>query len=405
TNTGAYTILTPRQQITPNPYALTTRGIFVDNAKNVGIGTKIPSHKLTVESFDNKSFRLIGPEIYGFGARLNFGDNDYAYIEEDLDDKLKLFGSVRTSIMGGNVGIGTLDPTKKLDIDFGDLIVQGPGSFDTAGEEGTLFLGSVHHYIKGVHGFGVKIGTYGNGDILSIRELSGKVGINTNDPQEKFHVIGTSRFDLGSGQVNLSTPGGWPGIIAYSPNGNRRDITFTDNEITISAGSDSSPPSSTNALRIFENGEVAVKVLIISGGSDLSEQFKINNENQKINPGQVVCIDPENPGELILSKKAYDRTVAGIVSGAGGVNPGMLMGQKGTLADGNNPVALTGRVYCLADATNGPIEPGDLMTTSNIPGHAMKVTDYTKAQGAILGKAMSKLQHGKGLVLILVSLQ
>ena len=51
------------------------------------------------------------------------------------------------------------------------------------------------------------------------------------------------------------------------------------------------------------------------------------------------------------------------------------------------------------NAYNGPIEPGDLLTTSNVPGHAMKVSDYERAQGAILGKAMSSLESGRGPVL------
>jgi hypothetical protein len=59
----------------------------------------------------------------------------------------------------------------------------------------------------------------------------------------------------------------------------------------------------------------------------------------------------------------------------------------------------------LADATQEPIEPGDLLTTSGIPGHCMKATDHVKAQGAILGKAMSSLAGGKGMVLVLVCLQ
>jgi hypothetical protein len=83
----------------------------------------------------------------------------------------------------------------------------------------------------------------------------------------------------------------------------------------------------------------------------------------------------------------------------------MLMSQPGSIADGNYPVALTGRVYCWADASDDPIAPGDLLTTSDIPGHAMKVTDYAKAQGAILGKAMSALEKGRGLVFVLVTLQ
>jgi len=68
-------------------------------------------------------------------------------------------------------------------------------------------------------------------------------------------------------------------------------------------------------------------------------------------------------------------------------------------------VALTGRVYCLVDASYGAIEPGDLLTTSDTAGHAMKVTNHTKAHGAIIGKAMTRLEQGKGLVLVLVTLQ
>ena len=68
-------------------------------------------------------------------------------------------------------------------------------------------------------------------------------------------------------------------------------------------------------------------------------------------------------------------------------------------------MALSGRVYVLADASGGAIKPGDLLTTSTTPGHAMRVTDHNKAQGAILGKAMSALNDGKGMVLVLVTLQ
>jgi hypothetical protein len=119
----------------------------------------------------------------------------------------------------------------------------------------------------------------------------------------------------------------------------------------------------------------------------------------------LVSIDPSQVGRLKVSATAYDRKVAGIISGAGGVKTGMLMGQSGTVADGDYPVALTGRVYCYADASYGKIATGDLLTTSNTPGHAMKAADMNQSYGAVIGKAMSPLEEGAGLILVLVNLQ
>lgn len=154
--------------------------------------------------------------------------------------------------------------------------------------------------------------------------------------------------------------------------------------------------------KLFNSGNFSVKSLTIRGGADLAEPFAVREE--RLEKGSVVVIDKEQAGRLRLSTQAYDKRVAGIVSGANGINPGISLHQEGAIEGGEN-VALTGRVYVRADATNGAIEPGDLLTTSETPGHAMKVTDHTKAQGAILGKAMSNLAGGKGMVLVLVTLQ
>ena len=150
-------------------------------------------------------------------------------------------------------------------------------------------------------------------------------------------------------------------------------------------------------------GRVIVPVLEITGGNDLAEPFDIA-ESESLKPGTLVSIDPERPGQLRVARKAYDRTVAGVVSGANGLSPGITLTKEGSVADGTL-VALSGRVYCWGDASNGPIQPGDLLTTSDTPGHAMKVTDYRKAQGAIIGKAMTPLETRSGLVLVLVTLQ
>ena len=152
-------------------------------------------------------------------------------------------------------------------------------------------------------------------------------------------------------------------------------------------------------------GRVTCDELQLTGGSDLSENFEVNCAPERVQPGMVVCIDPKDEGKLILSARAYEKTVAGIISGAGEINPGILMSQKGSSADGKYPVALTGRAYCHCDASSGAIEPGDLLTTSGTPGHAMKVAEHERAHGAIIGKAMTSLKEGRGLVLVLVNLQ
>lgn len=136
-------------------------------------------------------------------------------------------------------------------------------------------------------------------------------------------------------------------------------------------------------------------------GLDYAEGFDVSKPDT-IKPGTVLVIDAKSPGKLALSQKAYDRRVAGIVAGAKGLGSGVKLGT----GQFDHNVALAGRVYCNVDATKAAIEPGDLLTTANTPGYAMKVKDHSRAQGAILGKAMQGLAKGhKGQILVLVTLQ
>lgn len=288
----------------------------------------------------------------------------------------------------------------------GDIMLRGSNgriNSDDMDLDSNLYLSSNNDIILKLDSDGgengvLRVVNSGGTNIVTAHE-DGNVGIGTAWPTRKLHIFGSGprvlieSNDVYNPEINFQSPGknGW---AIYQSTGTG-DLSFFQsplgNVVTIKNGT----------------GHLAVKVLEITGGADLSEQFKINSDIKDLLPlpGMVVSIDPAQHGSLAVSDKAYDRKVAGIISGAGGVNPGMLMGQKGTVADGANPVALSGRVYCLVDTANGAIEPGDLLTTSDTSGHAMKVTDYTKAQGAVIGKAMTSLDKGKGLVLVLVTLQ
>ena len=155
-------------------------------------------------------------------------------------------------------------------------------------------------------------------------------------------------------------------------------------------------------VKINNSGNVSMTSCTIRGGADLAEPFAMSHDG--VEPGTVVVIDAANPGKLKRSTCAYDKKVAGIVSGANGIKPGISMIQEDMLEAGEN-VALSGRVFVKADTSAGSIEPGDLLTTSSTAGRAMKAADPAQAQGAILGKAMTPLADGDGMVLVLVTLQ
>ena len=304
---GAFTTLTPRQKITPTPYAITA-----GNLNGTLPGNQLPSNVALLDA--NETF------------------------------------TAGVSFNGGNVGIGVSSPVSRLDVraPANDVISVANALTYWRGNNqgGGLILGTQLSYPVGTW-IQTTVNDAPGTTPLFLNPSGGNVGIGTTSPSVKLEVAGSLK------------------------------VTGTGNSIT-------------------------TPVLSITGGSDVAEPFAMSGV--AIPKGAVVVIDDAHPGQLKLSERAYDKRVAGIVSGAGGVNPGLTLSQR-ELVEGGQNVALTGRVYALADAANGPIQPGDLLTTSSIPGHAMKVTNPAKSQGAILGKAMSRLESGRGLVLVLVTLQ
>lgn len=127
---------------------------------------------------------------------------------------------------------------------------------------------------------------------------------------------------------------------------------------------------------------------------DLAE-YVPSNEN--LQPGDVVVIDPVLENRIKRCTAENDTRVAGIVSTA----PTITVGEETTGGD-KFALALAGIVPCKVVA-NEPILPGDMLTTSSVPGYAQKAVH--PQIGSIVGKALEGLPSGRGTIRVIVTLQ
>ena len=158
-------------------------------------------------------------------------------------------------------------------------------------------------------------------------------------------------------------------------------------------------PSNGNAAYFKGNVDVTGDIRLVN--ADCAEDFDVSNDTE---PGTVMVLNDR--GTLEPSCFPYDKKVAGIISGAGGFKPGIVL-DKHEQNSGRTrmSIALMGKVFCKVDATLSSIEVGDLLTTSSTIGHAMKACDPLNAFGAVIGKALQSFKSGKGTIPVLVSLQ
>jgi hypothetical protein len=116
------------------------------------------------------------------------------------------------------------------------------------------------------------------------------------------------------------------------------------------------------------------------GGSDLAEMYL---SNEKLEPGDVVAISSPVNNMLELANSSLTNTeTLGIIA----TDPGIILGLKPGDDHGGNeyPVSLAGRIPTKVSTENGPINPGDFITLSSVPGVAMKATN----SGNVLGQAL-----------------
>lgn len=335
---------------------------------NVGIGTTTPVAALEV----NGEAHLDGNLSVGNGTAgdvvLYRSDGAGPFVGSYNSAPLR-FGTTYAERMRitatGYVGIGTTNPTAVLQV-VNSVNADGQVGFQVnQATGGDLDLTAARiqstddgNYIRFLH----KTTSWPNGDYIDANGLfnvkySGNVGIGTSVPAEKLEV---------SGNVKIS--GGGAHIIF--PDGSVQDKAW--------------------------NGTLC--------GGDYAESVDVKGERTQYEPGDVLVVDPQDPGKFLKSSEPYSMAVSGVYS----TKPG-LIGRRQTTdpktSTSEVPMAMVGIVPTKVSAENGPIHPGDILVTSSTLGHAMKGTDRGQFVGAIVGKALGTLDSGTGVIEVLISLQ
>ncbi|GBL35459.1 hypothetical protein EMGBS15_10540 [Filimonas sp.] len=247
----------------------------MSNSRNItgslGIGITSSNFKLHVAGDDN-AIKISGSGNFEQYGHLNFGDGNYVYLKEDVDDRLTIRAN-RIALDGGNVGIGTFNPLKKLSVTgAGGLLVNstniGSGTFDWiagnfGGSSGSRVVTGILNGVATIGGHASDLSSWNN---LSINPGGGRVGIGTSFPsnQTLMQVVASATNDNWvAGFFNTANTSGTQcnGIVinAGNPAGNNFSNMISFNRpdgVNIGAvgqsGSGSVSYSTTSDIRLKE---------------------------------------------------------------------------------------------------------------------------------------------------------
>ena len=355
------------------------RMVFHTNG-NVGIGQNNPGFKLDVAGSVNSSGLCINgvcktdwSQVGGSSSQWNNGANN------------------TINYVAGNVGIGINPPVFSLDVNGGLNSFRAKAATTSASDSIAAFENS--------------------SAIQMIVRGNGFVGIGTTSPLQRLQIgsntptATTTPDSISLGATYSSAAGTNPKLRLWDNNaGSVYGMGVSNGQFDFMIPASTRYVWNVNGaekMRLDENGNLTISGNINAKYQDVAEWVE---SSQALKAGTVVVLDPVKANQVIASTQSYDDRVAGVIS----LQPGIALGERG---EGRVLVATTGRVKVRVDATNGPINIGDLLVTSKKAGVAMKSVPVQLSgirmhrPGTLIGKALEPLSKGTGEILVLLSLQ
>lgn len=434
-STDAFTTLTPRQRLTAQPYsvystysanALNAWNLLGNsgNASNNFLGTK-DGQPLVMKTNNNEALRI---DSSG-NVSISRGSLSVSPGNVTIGSGSLTVSSGNVTVSNGSVGIGTSSPGAKLEAYTSAGAIGLMGTSNVRGVIGRLGVISCPGAF-GVGGCAGATGAYGvfgssdagvaihaeSGGSRAVEGFNNGGGIGViGDSNNDRGVVGTigrgpcpkAGVAYGVGGCGGASGDGVLGRTSVGPNSSTAAALHGIND---SGGDIFIGEAIGRRARIDGSGRGYFNGGTQGSGADYAESIRTTDDAAKLEPGDVLAIDPQVGYAVRRSREANSRLVAGVYS----TRPAVLAVGEHTLDDslaGEVPVAMLGVVPTKVTAENGPIEVGDMLVTSSSPGRAMKAKAAIVSgvevypTGAILGKALEALPSGGGVIKVLVTLK
>jgi hypothetical protein len=418
--TGSYTALSPRQPLTAAPYALALPGLWTQPTVE-GEGPNL----IGGYSSNSVTAGVVGATISGGGATYglyNCVTDHYGTVgggqRNQAGNDNGTLGDARLSTVGGGtsnvasndsatVGGGWYNTASSAFSIVGggrDNVASGMSSVVAGGDTNTAsgwrstVPGGVGNVAAGEHSFaaGRRAKALHNGTFVWADSHDADF---SSDAANEFLVRayngvkivrGASTYSASQSALQVdqaaAAEAGWfyvmnasnPYTVLKVAKDPAAPSTFVDGVDRTSGGAE------TRRFHIDGNGTYVA-------GSDFAESLPVADDPTGYEPGDVLVISLDRPGGVEKCSQPYDGLVVGVTE----------------VAADEVPVAVLGIVPVKVTDENGPIQPGDLLTTSSTPGHAMRCADLELCFGRTLGKALEGLPAGQstGVIQVLVTLQ